>query len=569
MKVWASLFTGSTQSNNTTTETFIGSDKVGTNATILLTKSYSYLEAKYDPTTEICDLKIYGGAKTQPMTLSVKVSILTITVSTKDCFFPLTYHYNITLCKSDLTDENGNLLQGADEIAIFDMGQRFKLMTGANLTIEEGVKATFDTLIVYETFVDEGTYGAVHYRYPNLPAAVLTVNGELVCNTFGGKIYSNNEGAKVTINVATSCTSNEIKSILADSFSSKVTEFNTIVEEAELVNADATSVTELTTPLEYQYKDGKWAPAAVLYSITKTTESNATVTVPGSAKAGDVVTVTVSFSGTKDFSLIVKDSAGNELLNKNAAGTYTFVMPEGNVTVEASSGKESSSCITAGTLITLADGTQKKVEDLTMDDVLLVFNHETGEYEAAGIIFIENDGWKEYNVITLTFSDGTTTKLIYEHAYFDLTLGKYVYITEQNYTDFIGHEFAMQSEDGFKCVTMTDATLAVEYTGCYSLVTVYHLNYFVDGLFSIPGGITGLFNMFEYGDDLVYDQEKMQADIEEYGLFTYEDFEEFLPYEFYQAFPAAYLKVSIGKGLMTFDDIYAYIDQFLVKNGLM
>jgi hypothetical protein len=244
-------------------------------------------------------------------------------------------------------------------------------------------------------------------------------------------------------------------------------------------------------------------------------------------------------------------------------------MPEGNVTVEASSGKESSSCITAGTLITLADGTQKKVEDLTMDDVLLVFNHETGEYEAAGIIFIENDGWKEYNVITLTFSDGTTTKLIYEHAYFDLTLGKYVYITEQNYTDFIGHEFAMQSEGGFKRVTMTDATLAVEYTGCYSLVTVYHLNYFVDGLFSIPGGITGLFNMFEYGDDLVYDQEKMQADIEKYGLFTYEDFEEFLPYEFYQAFPAAYLKVSIGKGLMTFDDIYAYIDQFLVKNGLM
>ena len=204
-----------------------------------------------------------------------------------------------------------------------------------------------------------------------------------------------------------------------------------------------------------------------------------------------------------------------------------------------------------------------------MEDVLLVFNHETGEYEAAGIIFIENDGWNDYKVITLTFSDGTTTKIIYEHALFDLTLGKYVYITEQNYADFIGHEFAVQAENGFERVTMTDATLAVEYTGCYSLVTVYHLNYFVDGLFSIPGGITGLFNMFEYGEDLVYDAEQMQADIEEYGLFTYEDFEEFLPYEFYLAFPASYLKVSIGKGLMTFDDIYLYIDQFLVKNGLM
>ena len=78
-----------------------------------------------------------------------------------------------------------------------------------------------------------------------------------------------------------------------------------------------------------------------------------------------------------------------------------------------------------------------------------------------------------------------------------------------------------------------------------------------------------MFNMFEYGEDLVYDAEQMQADIEEYGLFTYEDFEDFLPYEFSLAFPASYLKVSIGKGLMTFDDIYLYIDQFLVKNGLM
>ena len=266
--------------------------------------------------------------------------------------------------------------------------------------------------------------------------------------------------------------------------------------------------------------------------------------------------------------MVVKDSAGTPLLSESAAGTYTFTMPEGNVTVEASSGKESS-CVAAGTLITLADGTQKKVEDITMDDVLLVFNHETGEYEAAGIIFIENDGWNYYNVITLTFSDGTTTKIIYEHALFDLTLGKYVYVTEQNYADFIGHEFAVQGENGFERVTMTGATLAVEYTGCYSLVTVYHLNYFIDGLFSIPGGITGLFNMFEFGEDLVYDAEKMQADIEEYGLFTYEDFEEFLPYEFYVAFPASYLKVSIGKGLMTFDDIYVYIEQFLVKNGLM
>lgn len=229
----------------------------------------------------------------------------------------------------------------------------------------------------------------------------------------------------------------------------------------------------------------------------------------------------------------------------------------------------STSCITSGTLITLADGTQKKVEDLTLDDVLLVFNHETGKYEAAGIIFIENDGWDYYNVINLTFSNGTTTKLIYEHALFDVTLNKYVYITETNYADFVGHEFAVQSTNGFEVVTLTDAYVAEEYTGCYSLVTVYHLNYFIDGLFSIPGGIDGLFNIFEYDENLKFDEEKMQADIEKYGLFTYNDFAEYIPEEVYEMFPAAYFKIAIGKGMLTFDQILEYIEQFLVKNGIV
>lgn len=256
----------------------------------------------------------------------------------------------------------------------------------------------------------------------------------------------------------------------------------------------------------------------------------------------------------------------NSITVNGESFTDSTVVISGETTINISL---NASCIAAGTLITLADGTQKKVEDLTMDDVLLVFNHETGEYEPAGIIFIENDGYDYYNVINLTFSNGTTTKLIYEHALFDLTLNKYVYITEENCTDFVGHEFALQSGDTFERVTLTDAYVAEEYTGCYSLVTVYHLNYFIDGLFSIPGGITGLFNIFEYGDDLVYDQEKMQEDIEKYGLYTYEDFAEIVPEEIYNAFPAAYFKVSIGKGLMTWDDILKYIEQFIVKNGLM
>ena len=250
----------------------------------------------------------------------------------------------------------------------------------------------------------------------------------------------------------------------------------------------------------------------------------------------------------------------------NIPTAYTKVTGNCSYTIKSDKKKE---CIAAGTLITLADGSVKRVEDIVETDILLVFDHETGQYVAAPIIFIERDGWAEYNVINLKFSDGRITRLIYEHALFDITLNKYVYITEANLTEFIGHEFAVMDGDGYAAVTLTEAFVTTEYTGCYSLVTVYHLNYFIDGLFSIPGGIEGMFNIFEYGDGLKYDEEKMAADIEEYGLFTYEDFAEYLPEEIYAAFPAEYLKVSIGKGYLTFDKILEYIEKYVVGNGLM
>ena len=303
-------------------------------------------------------------------------------------------------------------------------------------------------------------------------------------------------------------------------------------------------------------------------TVTITTKGDyvetTTVTVNGvTLKSGDTVTIGQVITAT------ATPKSGGEITSisiNNSGSPYTVNGDEASITITINSKK---SCIAAGTLITLADGTQKKVEDLTTNDILLVFNHETGKYDTAAITFIEDDGWAYYNVINLKFSNGTLTRLIYEHALFDMTLNKYVYITESNYAEFIGHEFVVQDGDTYDTVTLTQAYITNEYTGCYSLVTVYHLNYFIDGLLSIPGGITGLFNIFEYGDGLKYDEEQMQADIEQYGLFTYEDFKDYIPEEVYYAFPAPYLKVAIGKGLLTFDTILQYIEEFVVKNGLM
>ncbi len=218
------------------------------------------------------------------------------------------------------------------------------------------------------------------------------------------------------------------------------------------------------------------------------------------------------------------------------------------------------SCLAEGALITLADGTQKPVEELTGDEMLLVWNFYTGQYDAAPIVFIDSDPAQEYSVVHLTFSNGETVRVVSEHGFWDYTLNRYVYLDE-NAAQFIGHWFFYQNtnEDGARTesrVQLTGATVETEIVTVYSPVTYGHLCYFVNGMLSVPGGISGLFNIFEVDPSAMrYDSEAMRKDIEQYGLFSYEEFAEYvpIPQEIFEAFNGKYLKVAIGKGLTDYE----------------
>ena len=245
--------------------------------------------------------------------------------------------------------------------------------------------------------------------------------------------------------------------------------------------------------------------------------------------------------------------------NKDDQYSYSDLSGSGELTkLEGSSGG-GGGCVAPDTLVTLADGTQKAVEDLTGEEMLLVWNLETGRYEAAPIVFVDADAETEYEVIRLVFTDGTDVEVIYEHGFFDVTTGEYVYLDASNAADYIGHSFVKQGDlanNIWEVVELTNVVIETKVTTAYSPVTFGQLCYYVDGMLSMPGGIEGLFNIFEVNvDTMTYDAEKMAADIETHGLFTYEDFAAVIPEEAFYAFNGAWLKVAMGKGLLTWEDI--------------
>ncbi|MBQ2863794.1 MAG: hypothetical protein IJE84_06410, partial [Clostridia bacterium] len=222
------------------------------------------------------------------------------------------------------------------------------------------------------------------------------------------------------------------------------------------------------------------------------------------------------------------------------------------------------SCVTGDTLVMLADGTQKRIDEVGYGDMLLVWNFFEGKYDVVPSALIFNHGDDYYRVIALHFADGRTVRMINTHGFYDLDAGAFVFIDENNVADYVGHDFVGVDGDSYRGVELIGYTITDEYTGCYSIQSAMHNNFITEGMFSLTiPHFEGWFDYFEIGDDLKYDEEKMNADIEKYGLYTYEEFSEYVTYEQFIAFNGPYLKVLVGRGVVTFDQILGLISMFV------
>ena len=282
-------------------------------------------------------------------------------------------------------------------------------------------------------------------------------------------------------------------------------------------------------------------------------DSNSTFAVP----VGTALSITFAFNESDKRSYTITAADGNNKSGSPSSAKQTVsYTANSNLSIAASS--EAAGCVIEGTLITLADGTQVPVENVKAGDYLMVFNHETGEYDVSFVMFNDAEELANYNVINLYFSDNTYIGIVSEHGFFDMDLLQYVYIDEDNYQDYIGHRF--YSVNGI--VVLESANITIEYTRVYSPVTAVHLNLIANGLLSMPGGIPGLFNIFEYDEDLKYNEAKMNQDIETYGLLDYSYFEDLIPYDVYVAFNGKYLGIAMAKGILTEENILYYIERY-------
>lgn len=132
-------------------------------------------------------------------------------------------------------------------------------------------------------------------------------------------------------------------------------------------------------------------------------------------------------------------------------------------------------CLVAGTLMSLANGTQKKIEDVTYDDVLSVWNFDLGELSEARPLWVKRKQTSSAYTL-LKFSDGTELRTVGHHI-FNKQAGEFTKII----TDDTPVGTVTVNEQGQE-ITIVSKELVNDVVDYYNIWTQYHLNAYANGV---------------------------------------------------------------------------------------
>ena len=220
------------------------------------------------------------------------------------------------------------------------------------------------------------------------------------------------------------------------------------------------------------------------------------------------------------------------------------------------------SCFLEGTLVTLANGTTKPVEELTFGDQLLTWDFFTGQYVPTSIILIE-DRVMNKKLIDLTFDNGVVFNAVTSHSLFSLDQMRFVKITPENAEDFIGESFFFV--DGpHKLVEVKTGEGVVRYFG---IITSNTFTCIANGALNSVSQTIPLQNIAPITSDMKYDLDVFNSYIELYGLASYEEFEHLISKEMYDAFNGDYIYIAMNVCGLSMDNLYYLIDLYYRFGG--
>ena len=133
-------------------------------------------------------------------------------------------------------------------------------------------------------------------------------------------------------------------------------------------------------------------------------------------------------------------------------------------------------CFPEGTLVAMADGSQKRIEDIDYDDDLLVWDFDNGKMSSSKPVWIKKPQVAtKYNL--LKFSDGSELRTVKRHRIFNKEEGRFTYTME----DETPLGTTTLNAEG-KEVSLISKEVVEQPVVYYNLITANHFNCFASNV---------------------------------------------------------------------------------------
>ncbi len=314
---------------------------------------------------------------------------------------------------------------------------------------------------------------------------------------------------------------------------------NTLNIESVTGNVEI-NVTTKTKVYTITYSDGNYSHSNNATTIEHGSSFTTNITATGN---GIISGVTVTMGGT---------DITNTAVSNNNTITINNVTGDIDITVRVTP-----TCLVEGTNITMYDGTTKRIEDVRYNDLIKVWNHDTGSFgfEYAG--WIEKSGTAS-SYTKITFSDGTVLKIVGGHSLFSKRLNKYVDVLSGDLK--VGDE-VVKLKDDIKYVKIKSIETVNEEVKYYHVISTRYFNIIANDILTTYEIFDNISNFMDFGQNLKWKNTKVVRS----DMYTYKDFN-YLPRYIYKAFRLEETKYLVNNNLVSLEQLKYLFNNYLTNN---
>lgn len=248
----------------------------------------------------------------------------------------------------------------------------------------------------------------------------------------------------------------------------------------------------------------------------------------------------------------------NQYTYNNNNGSLRIPNVTGDLNISGATG--GNVCLIEGTKVLLADNTYKNIEDIKYDDLLLVWNYETGKLVKEYPIWMEKEKVTD-SYTNIEFNDGSNIGVVGAHAFFSRDYNEFVSVDDKD-KFHVNSRILKVENNKLKEVKVTKIEKINKKVKYYFVASTRYWN-IISNDFVTTDGYTDITNLYKFDKNITWDKNRKIIKVD------YKEVENELPYYLFKGFRAEEVGVLIYKNQGSIESFKEYVNYLITSSKMI